>query len=148
MKHFSSVILLALSFVIFVGCGNQNTVVVKGQYDAPTSIIRQEPMVERSVGHRPLSVATVHNDQNEKFSLTMYVLLRSRDQEAFDRAYEQRMHQVIDRIETIMRVATPEERMEMTLITIRERAKQEINEILGTPWVQEVFISNVTIETN
>ena len=37
--------------------------------------------------------------------------------------------------------------MDWEFTAIKERSKQVINEILGTPWVQEVLISDVTFET-
>ena len=134
MKHFLSIILFALSLVVFAGCGNQG-----GNADH---------LVERPIGHGPLSVATTRNDMNEKFSLTMHVVVHQREQRAFERQYERHGQRVIERIETIMLAATLEERMEVGYTTIKERSRQAINEILGTPWVQEVLISGVTIETN
>jgi flagellar basal body-associated protein FliL len=38
--------------------------------------------------------------------------------------------------------------MEPGLTTIKEKAKKAINEILGTPWVQEVLVTEVVFEAN
>ena len=136
MERFLPVIFFALLLVVFAGCGNQG-----GNANA-------DLLVERPIGHGPLRVATARNDMNERFSLTMRVTVLAREQRAFDRQYERLEQQIIDSVETIMFVSTPEERREAELTTIREKSKQAINEILGTPWVQEVLIRNVTIETN
>ena len=134
MKRFLPAILFALSLAIFAGCGNQNPNV-----DA-------ERHVERTIG--TLSVMTIENEMNVRFSMTMDVRLRERDERAFDRQYERSAQRIIENIEAIMFASTPEERMDPRLETIREKSQQVINEILGTPWVQLVIITNITMEVN
>ena len=134
MKHFLPVFLFALSFVVFSGCGNQG------------GNANDNRTVERPIGHVPLVVATTRNDMNEKFSLTMHVVLYQRDARAFERQYERYVQRIIERVEMIMIAATPEERTEVGFATIKEKSQQAINEILGTPLVQQVII--ITDVTN
>jgi len=110
----------------------------------PTPIV---PVVERQIGHGPLRVRTVEDDINAEFSLLMHVRVREgRDAARFDREYERRTRQIVEAVEQIMREATRAERQEASLSAIRERAQRAINDILGTPWVQQVIVSEVTIE--
>ena len=152
MKRFLPVMLLALSLVVVAGCDNRNTFGVNGhKYDLPVvpGVIRQETVAKKLIGDEPLSVVVGDNEMNEIFSLTMHVYVRAgREERLFDRVYERREQRIVDSVETIMKAATHEERMEEGFITIKEKSKQAINEIIGTPWVQDVFISNITIETN
>ena len=135
MKHFLPVILLALSLVVVAGCGNQG-----GNANADRTI-------ERPIGHGPITVRTVRDGMNERFSLTMHVVVLAREQRAFERQYARYEQRVIDRVEAIMRAATPEERMDEEFTAIKAKSIQAISDILGTPWVQEVLISDVTFET-
>ena len=153
MKHFLPVMLLALSLVVVAGCDNRNTFDVNGHDKdkdvfsivPPPGIIRLETVAKKLIGDGPLSVVVVHDEMNEHFSLTMHVHVRAgREERLFERAYERRWQRVIDSVETIMRAATREERMEEGYTTIKEKSKQAINEILGTPWVQNVLISGVS----
>ena len=148
--------LLALSLAVVAGCGNQNTVIVN-EHDkdvdvfsfVPPGVIRQETVAKRLIGDEPLSVVVEHDEMNEIFSLTMHVHVRAgREERLFDRVYERRKQRIVDGVETIMRAATHEERMEEGYTTIKEKSKQAINEVLGTPWVQQVIITDVTIEAN
>ena len=132
MKRFLPVILLALSLVVVAGCGNQG-----GNPDA---------LLEKAISDRPITVMTIRDGMVERFSLTMRVTVRAQDAGAFDKEYESFSRQINESIAIIMRDATPEERMEVEFTTIKERAKERINEILGTPWVQEVIITGVTFE--
>ena len=113
----------------------------------PPGLIREEDLAEIRIGNEPITVRAVVDGGNERFSLTMHVgVRRGREERQFERLYEGRMNRIIDRIETIMRQATHEERSEAELTTIKERAKRAINEIIGNNWVQSVLITNVTFE--
>ena len=101
-------------------------------------------LVERQIGSVPLSVTQPRGDSNEVFTLTMHVTVREREQWRFDAEYERRTFRVIASVENVMRAATPAERNEVGHATIGERSRRAINEVLGTPWVQQVFITSAT----
>ena len=96
MKHFLPVILFALSLVVVAGCGNQG-----GNANA---------LLEKAISDRPITVMTIRDGMDERFSLTMHVTVRAQDERAFDREYESFSRQINESIAIIMRDATPEER--------------------------------------
>ena len=107
---------------------------------------RPEILAERPIG--PLRVRSEVNERNETFALTMNVTVRQREVRRFETEYERREQRVVDAVETVLRLSSPDERREAEYTTIRARAKQAINEVLGTPWVQEVLVRDVTLEAN
>ena len=113
----------------------------------PPGVIREEDFDEILISQ--ITVRNVVDGMNERFSLTMNVTVRrGREARLFERAFERRIARIIDRVETIMRQSTYEERREADLTTIKERSKRAINEVLGTPWVQGVLITEVAFEAN
>jgi len=103
-------------------------------------------MVEMPIGEGPIRVSRLQNDTTETFSLVMHVAIRKRDENQFQRRYVQCENEIIDRITEIISVSIPDELGEIGLGTsIRERAKQAINDVLGTPWVLEVFLTDVVL---
>ena len=174
MKYFLSVILLALLLVVFAGCGNQggnannDRKVERPIGHGPLKVVNVRGVMndELSKNNLPICTDVIHEspgdfggvppaspalcqcffeETTEIFSLTMHVTVLAREQRAFDRQYERLAQQIIDSVETIMFAATPEERMEIGLRTIGEKSRQTINGILGTPLVQDVFITKVTV---
>ena len=124
--------LLCLALPLLSGCGNNNEE-------------RAVRMVEIPIGDSSTFVVTnVRDDMTETFSLTMYVQVQQRDSRHFERRFEQSKIEVIDRITAILHDSSMDERRESGLIIIKERVKRTINEVLGTPWVQQIFFSDIT----
>jgi flagellar basal body-associated protein FliL len=124
-----------------------------GTYDGPSAttgppVVRQrDAVVERLIG--TFTVKHVRNEANESLALTMHVTIRQgREARNFDIRFEACKQQIIDRVTNILNVSTPAERSEAGNTTLKERSKRAINEVLGTPWVQEVLISDFKYETN
>ena len=113
----------------------------------PEDIGNKIPMVERQIGEKEFKVKNVHNEANETFSLTMHVKVRKADAKKFDARYLICMNEIIDRVTGILHASTPQERGEVGLAAIKEKAKRAINAVLGTPWVQEVLCSNPSFES-
>ena len=107
----------------------------------------REPMIERQIGDKnTFKLRDFINDTNESFSLVMHVSVRRADELKFARRYEEATIEIIDRVSTVLRGSTTEERMELGSTAIKERVKQTINEVLGEPWVQQVFFTVVSLE--
>ena len=82
-------------------------------------------------------------DGTETFSLHLYVSVLKTDKRKFDPQYALCMIEVIDRVSAELRVSTTEERKEAGNTAIKARVKKTINDVLGSPWVQQVFFTNV-----
>ena len=136
-KLFRRLVILVLLCIVATSMGC-------GQSVPPDRI----PMFEITIGEGPISVSMIRNDITETFSLTMHVAIKKRDATLFQKHYEQRKVEIIDRITAILLASTPDERMEAGCATIKEKAKQAINEVLGTPWVQVVLVSDVTYKND
>ena len=142
MKHLLIAVscLFCLALPLLSGCGNNNEE-------------RVARMVEMPIGDGDTFVITNVLDDTtgfstETFSLTMFVTVQQRDLRHFERRFEQCKIEVIDRVSTVLRASTTEERREGGHTAIKERVRREINEVLGTPWVQQVLFINVTHEVN
>ena len=82
-------------------------------------------------------------DVIEVFSLVMHVSVLKADTRKFERRYEASKNKVIDRVTTVLRASTTEERMESGNTTIKGKVVTAINDVLETPWVQEVFFTEI-----
>ena len=114
----------------------------------PPAVRPRDPMVEKPIGSGPIKVRITQNDSNVLISLVMHVHVRKSEEKRFQTRYDQCVQEIIDRVGIILRGATSAERGEVALSTIRERAKREINEVLKTPWIQQVLISEFTEESS
>jgi len=123
---------------------NEQTIAVVPQPLPNVHAVPGARLVEKQIGPGPISVRIPRGDMNETFTLTMHVTVREREQWRFDAEYERRMHQIIASVENVMRAATSEERTEVGHAGIRERSRRVINDVLGTPFVNDVFLTNVT----
>ena len=109
--------------------------------------IRSEVTVEKQIGEKnTFKIRTSRGDLTDAFSVVMHVTVRRVDERAFDKQYLDRTMRVIDRVTSVLDASTREEREEATRTAIKERVKQAINEVLGTPWVQEVLFTEVVHE--
>jgi len=125
--------LFCLALSLLSGCGNKNE----------ERVVR---MVEMQIGDGSTFVVTnVRDDGNETFSLTMFVSIQQRDALRFERRFEQCKNEVFDRVATVLRESSRDERLEAGHTAIKERVKQTINDVLGTPWVQQVLFTEITL---
>ena len=108
--------------------------------------ITKDKMVERPIGNKKFQVQQMRKEQNEKFSLLMHVIIRQQDAKKFDPRYAECEFTILDRINGILLAASQDECSEAGYTTIKERAKNAINEVLGTPWVQQVLTTETSYE--
>ena len=105
-----------------------------------------EPMVELPIRDgEKFTVTNVRGGENETFSLSLWVQVRRRNALDFERAHQRQMNEVIDRITTILSATTTQERSEIGYYTIKAKVQKGINDVLGTPWVQQVFIRDPSL---
>jgi len=107
----------------------------------------REPMVEMPLGERnTFKMRTQRGDTTEVFALVIHVSVRRADVRNFERRYAQATFEIIDRVTMVLNASTTEERRETGFTVIKENVKMAINEVLGTPWVQRVFFSEIVHE--
>jgi hypothetical protein len=104
-------------------------------------LIPKEEMVELPVQNDPFKVTQLRGEETERLTLRMHVVVRKKEERAFTRQYEQFRMRILDRVESVLTLSTRAERQETGHTAIKERSKKAINEVLGTPWVQEVLIA-------
>jgi len=110
----------------------------------PRDVIKSEDMETILIGdNNTFKFSETTDDGIESFSLVLHVSVRTADKRKFDTRYEKCSIRVIDRVSSELRASTTDERKEASLAAIRERVKRRINDVLGTPWVQEVFFVQV-----
>ena len=112
---------------------------------SPANLLPTVAMVEKPIKDSPFRIVQVRNEDNEEFSLTMHVTVRRTDANKFQTRYEQCTQQIVARVTDVLALTTPEERSgEFGYNAITERVKKVINDVLGTSWVQEVFLTDIS----
>jgi hypothetical protein len=107
------------------------------------------PMMEIPIyGGNPFKFRRARGGSAETVSLTMHVVIRKTDEAAFKSRYKQCKNELDDRVAEIMHAFSLHEYAEVGHLTLKEKAKKAINEVLGTPWVQQVFIPKLSYEMN
>ena len=115
----------------------------------PRDVVSTERMVERPIRDgEKFTVSRWQNGENETFSVTLFVQVKRSDARRFDNQYELRMNEVVDRITSILGGTTTEERQEIGNTAIKAKVQRGINEVLGTPWVQQVFLRDPSLAVN
>jgi hypothetical protein len=114
---------------------------IDGVSTVTENIMPKEAMVEIPVQNDPFKIKQPRGEDTENLTLRMYVVVRKKEERAFTRQYEQFTRRVLDRVESVLTLSTRVERQETGHTTIKERSKKAINEELGTPWVQQVVLS-------
>ena len=105
------------------------------------------PTVEKLLdAGKAFKMRTTRGDRTEHFSVMIHVSIKKADESRFQRRYDQCMHEIIDRVTGLLAASTPDERMEAGYPRLKEKVKKGINEMLGTPWVQQVLFSDVVYE--
>jgi hypothetical protein len=113
----------------------------------PPEIVKKDPMVEKSLREQPFKIKDVNQETNVTLIVTVAVKIRKADERQFDKRYPACTSEVLDRITTIFVASTDDERHEVGLTGIKEKIKRGINEVLGMPWVQEVFCTDFSLES-
>jgi len=151
---FQMIILGLLLSVLARQTPQEPGIVVGPDFDGTTvggpPVVRPtERMAEIPIGNRnSFNVRIVQDDANETFSLILHVSVRQRDVRSFERRFGDCENEIIDRVSVVLRSSTPEERREAGHTAIREKVRRAMNDVLGTPWVQQVFFSEITHEVN
>jgi|GEM_PF-2360886 len=117
-----------------------------GTSPSPPRVGPIERVVERPINDAPFRIGFTENDMNITFSLRIHVTIREKEAKAFDRRYEQCVQQIIARVTRVISASTPADRNEVGHTAIQEKLKREINDVLQTPWVLEVLISEPNIQ--
>ena len=140
--------LCCLALFLTSGCVENTIITETGKFAAEGDVVPAPvAMSEIPIGDgNTFKISNNRDDKNETFSLTMRVLIRKADERQFERRYEQCSGEVIDEVTKILTASTTSERMEPGLTAIKERVKPAINNILGGPWVQRIFVTDVTYE--
>jgi TPR repeat protein len=115
-------------------------------FDAPQDIGAPKPMVEKSISEKPFIVKNLRGDTTEKFTVRIDVVVHKADNYKFDILHDERKAQIVDCITSILQATTTEERMEAGLMVFKEKVKRGINDVLGTPYVQQVLCSGVELD--
>ena len=128
-----------------IGVDVQSAGNIEGVTDTPADPIKVPATVEKIIGdNKSFKISNpVDGDLTDSFSVIMYVKVRKSDESKFDRRYAACTIELIDRVTVELTGSTTEERNETKRTAIRERVKKAINEVLGTPWVQEVLLTEV-----
>ena len=108
-------------------------------------------MIEKSIKETPFKVRAPGQDDRESsetFSLVLQVKIRKKDDRKFDTRLTECRNEIIDKVTTVLQTATPEQRMENGHTTIKAKAKEAINEVLGIPYVQQVMVTEFNYETS
>ena len=105
------------------------------------NLIPKEAMIELPLQNDPFKMKLLRGEETESLALRMHVVVRKKEERVFTRQYEQFKMRVIDRVQSVLTLSTRAERQEIGHTAIKEKSKQAINEALGTPWVQQVLIS-------
>ena len=107
----------------------------------------QESIIEKQIGDgKSFKVKTIRNEATETFSVTIHVTIQKANAKQFENRYKACEIEITDRVTAILHASSPAERMESGLLTIKEKIKRSINDVLGTPWVLNVLCSNITYE--
>jgi hypothetical protein len=111
----------------------------------PSGVSMPERMVKKTIGDKALEVKFSIDKSNITLSMFVHVQVREKDVMSFDKRYKECKTEIEDHIATILRASTVEELMEASFTTAKEKMKQEINRVLGTPWVQRVAVTEISL---
>jgi hypothetical protein len=113
----------------------------------PPNIGKQEVLVEKPINYgKAIKIQHMRGDEVEKLSVVMCVRVRKQEEKKFDKLYDECKHAINDRISTMLFASSLEDRMEVGMTAIKEKAKKAINEVLGIPIVQEVLVTEVVFQ--
>jgi hypothetical protein len=121
-----------------------------GGYEAPNrlppDIGKREPVVEKPISDKPFKVSQIKadSDTTSVFTAKIYAKIRKKDETAFDKRYLECQFEVVDAVTTVLQRSTTEDFQQVGAFTIKAKTKKAINEVLGTPYVQDILCSEVS----
>ena len=121
---------------------------IYGMGTAPQDLLPPEMMVERLIKDNPFKFTQVRDGNTESFSLVMHVRVRKKEVSKFDNRFAECKNEIVSQIEVVLRESISEERSDPRSTAIKEKAKIVINEVLRTPFVLEVLVSDKSYEVN
>jgi hypothetical protein len=108
-----------------------------------TVLIKPGEVTERAINEaKPFTGKKMNGDVTESYSLIMYVTVRSKEVKKFEKRYKDCERAIIGSVSEMLDANVAEHHKELGYTTLKEKAKKEINRVLGTPWVQSVIILN------
>ncbi|MDR3183051.1 MAG: hypothetical protein LBT89_09070, partial [Planctomycetaceae bacterium] len=110
--------------------------------DLPPSIGKREVMIEKPINEsKPFKVKQTKADSEstETFTVTINGKIRKKDERAFDKRYAECLFEINDAVTTVLQGATPDDRQQVGFTSIKEKVKKAINDVLGTPYIQEIL---------
>jgi 7-cyano-7-deazaguanine synthase in queuosine biosynthesis len=114
----------------------------------PPGTIKPEGVVERAIKEaNAFTGKTTKGDATESYSVIVHVQVGSKDAKKYDRRYPDCQQAIIGRVSEMFDANMAEYHKEIGYTTLKEKAKREINEVLGVPYVKSVILSNLTFET-
>ena len=120
---------------------------VEGRFEDRTAQTERTVEIPIREGEK-FTVSNLRNGENETFSVSLFVQVRRSEQSRFTRVYDQRTNEITDRIISILGATTTAERQEIGYTAIKEKVRRGINDVLGTPWVQQVFLRDPNLAMN
>jgi hypothetical protein len=114
----------------------------------PPEIGKKEKLLEKPIGDKGTFRfrKPAEEDRTASVSLIMTVKVREKEQYKYQYEYDKKTITIIDEITKILWGATSEEYREVNHTAIRERVKLAINNVLPSPWVHEVLLTEVNFE--
>ncbi|GHT09650.1 hypothetical protein FACS1894170_00530 [Planctomycetales bacterium] len=115
----------------------------------PPDIGKKEPMVEKPISEKPFKVKETKADSEttETFTVTIHAKIRKKDERAFDARYLGCQFEIIDAVTTALQGSTSDDRRSVGLTNIKEKVKKAINDVLGTPYIQEILTQDPSLES-
>jgi flagellar basal body-associated protein FliL len=110
---------------------------------APPIIIPVVPEIEIELQKDPFNIRIFRseNEGTDVVTLRVHVTVRKREEGAFTKQFQSYTHRVIQRVEQVLNESSRADLEESGHTAIMERMKREINEVLGTPWVQQILLT-------
>ena len=135
-------LILCQVIVLWVLLPSRNAAQEQTEFDSSPSVAQSlEPTVEIPLQKNLFRVKQFRGDETENLILRMHVVVKKKESSKFNKQYEQYTQRIIGSVEEILHASSRAERQEPGLNVLREKSKKRINEILGTPLVQQVIIS-------
>jgi len=109
---------------------------------------RTEDIIEKPIGSGPFRITVPENDLITTYSLVIHVGVRKKEDSRFQRRYDECVQQIVHRVETVLRASSRDEWKDAGHTVIKSRIMKEINDVLGTAWVVEVYPTEFSIQTS
>jgi len=113
----------------------------------PADIGKQKDLIEKPIGEKTtFKFKNTKDGTTISVSLIMTVKVQKADDYKFTTEYTNHMNEIIEAVTRELWKATREDYQEVSRATIKERVKKAINEILSSPYVKQVVITELNYE--